>query len=76
MKRLDLSLPQLGFIAATRAALGAGLGLLAGKSLPKKNRRYVGAALVAIGALATIPAFFLVRSRLRDALPATSDIGI
>ena len=28
MKRVDLSFPEFGFVVATRAALGAGIGLL------------------------------------------------
>jgi hypothetical protein len=61
MKKLGLSFPQLGFIVGTRAALAAGLGLLASKKLRPAARRRVGAALVAVGALATIPALLLVR---------------
>jgi hypothetical protein len=68
VKRLDLSFPEFGFIVATRAALGAGIGLLAADKLRSRNRRRLGAALVAIGVLTTIPAAFLL---LRELGPTT-----
>ncbi len=58
MRRFDLSLPEFGFIVSTRAALGAGVGLLLARRLGRRQQRSVGAALVAIGALTTIPAAF------------------
>ena len=60
MKKLDLSLPQFGFVVATRAALGAGIGLLAADKIRRCNRRRVGATLLAVGVLTTIPAAFMV----------------
>jgi hypothetical protein len=56
MKRLDLSLPEFAFVVATRAALGAGIALLAADKLRRAGRRNVGWTLVALGALTTIPA--------------------
>jgi len=56
MKTVTLPLPMFGFIVATRAALGVGLGLLVADRLPQERRRAAGAMLVAIGALTTIPA--------------------
>jgi hypothetical protein len=50
-----VSLPQIGMIAGTRAALGAGLALLLGERLDPKPRRAVGWTLVALGALTTFP---------------------
>lgn len=61
MARLDLSFREFGFIVATRAALGAGLGLLLGSHLARRNRKRLGATLVAVGALTTIPAVFTLR---------------
>jgi len=55
MKSKNVTLPQLGMIAATRAALGAGIALLVGERLCRKPRRKVGWALVALGALTTFP---------------------
>jgi hypothetical protein len=74
MKRLDLSFPQFGFIVATRAALGAGLGLLLAPKLRRQRQRAIGATLVAIGALATIPAAFAIRGARRSPAPRRSGI--
>ena len=57
MRRLDLSYPEFGFIVATRAALGAGLGLLLADRLGRRGRP-LGKTLLALGALTTIPAVF------------------
>ena len=65
MKRLDLSFPQFGFIVATRAALGAGVGLLLAQRIGRRRQRAIGATLVAIGALTTIPAAFALRGARR-----------
>jgi hypothetical protein len=60
---VTLPLPLLFGIVATRAALGMGIGLLIADKL-KDKRRPVGVALVAIGAITTIPAAFaLLRAR-------------
>lgn len=67
MMRVDLSLPELIFIAGTRAALGVGIGMLAAQRLSRAHRRRVGMSLVAIGGLATIPAALLIARRRRSA---------
>ena len=64
-KRLDLSVPEFGFVVGTRAALGVGIGLLVADRLRRWQRRRLGAALVGLGALTTVPAAFLLRSRAR-----------
>ena len=69
MKRLDLSFPQFGFIVATRAALGAGVGLLMARKIGRRRQRAVGATLLALGALATIPAAFAIRAARRPSSP-------
>ena len=56
MKEVSLALPELMFVVATRAALGAGLGLLVAGRLPEQRRQLFGATLFGIGAIATIPA--------------------
>lgn len=60
MKRVDLSLPEFAFVVATRAALSAGIALLAADKLRRAGRRNVGWTLVALGALTTIPAVMAV----------------
>lgn len=55
MRKTTLSVPELGLIAGTRAALGAGVGLLLGDLLSREQRKAVGWTLVAVGAITTIP---------------------
>jgi hypothetical protein len=62
MKNRILSVPELGFIVATRAMLGAGAGLLLSDRITAQQRRAVGWMLVAIGAVTTIPAAIAVFS--------------
>ena len=60
MKQVLLDVPTLGFVVATRAALGVGVGLLLSSRIPEDRRRTIGAALVGIGAMTTIPAAMAV----------------
>jgi hypothetical protein len=64
-KKLALAFPQLGFVIVTRAALGAGLGLLAASRFSRRERRRLGILLVSIGAITTIPALFILRRARR-----------
>jgi hypothetical protein len=63
MHQLVLNLPTFGLAVATRAALGAGIGLLVAERLPLERRRRIGLALVAVGAATTVP---IVREILRE----------
>ncbi|HEY1252072.1 MAG TPA: DUF5335 family protein [Thermoanaerobaculia bacterium] len=63
MKRVDLSIPEFGFVVATRAALGAGVGLLASQNLCRRTRQRVGLGLLILGALTTAPAAYLLFGR-------------
>ena len=68
--KLVLSPPLLGFVIGTRVALAFGLGLLLADRIPDRRRRAVGLALVAIGAVTTIPAAMSVFGRrVRSELP-------
>ena len=67
MHTKTLTLPELGFIIATRAALGAGIGMLLSEKLTASTRRAVGIALAGVGAVTTIPAA-MVLFRRRPAL--------
>jgi len=49
------SVPQVGLIAGTRAALGAGVALLLADHLTRNQRRAVGWTLLAVGVLSTPP---------------------
>jgi hypothetical protein len=50
-----VNLPTIGLIAGTRVALGVGLGLLVADRLTPERREACGWALLAVGALSTIP---------------------
>jgi hypothetical protein len=67
MKKLILNLPTFGFVVATRAMIGAGVGLLVSERLPRDRRRAIGAALFAIGAASTVPAILEVLREQREA---------
>jgi len=76
MKHIVLTLPRFAMVVSTRAALGAGIGLLVSPKLPDARRRALGAMLVAIGVVTTIPAVMSVRSSLRRSRSRdTSSIG-
>jgi hypothetical protein len=55
MRETRITLPELALVAGTRAALGAGLGLLLADRLSAGQRRAIGWALFLVGALSTIP---------------------
>jgi len=54
-RKHKLTTPEFGVAVATRAALGAGIGLILSGKLPSKVRQRLGVALVALGAITTIP---------------------
>jgi hypothetical protein len=60
MKKISMSVPQLMFVVATRAALAAGVAFLFSQKLNNKQRQAAGAGLMGLGALTTIPAAKLV----------------
>ena len=60
MKKRLLSIPQLMFVVSTRAALGAGVALLASGRLSDRSRRATGLALALVGVATTIPAAQIV----------------
>jgi hypothetical protein len=55
MKRIEVTLPDLGLIAGTRAMFGAGLALLFADKLPEDQRKAIGWTFTLIGAVTTIP---------------------
>ena len=56
MKTVSLNFRTLGFLVATRAALGVGIGLLLSERLPVAQRRAIGMTLLGFGVATTIPA--------------------
>jgi hypothetical protein len=63
MKTSDLTLPEIGLIAGTRAMLGAGAGLLLADKFDEKQRNSIGWTLLIIGAVSTIPLVIQVLSK-------------
>jgi hypothetical protein len=55
MQERSLTIPEIGLIAGTRVALGAGIGLLISDRFNRDQRRGAGWALLGIGILSTIP---------------------
>ncbi|HUY88922.1 MAG TPA: hypothetical protein VMV10_09330 [Pirellulales bacterium] len=66
MRETNITLPELGLIAGTRAAAGAGLGLLLADRLGDRERKAVGWTLLVFGALTTIPLAMEVLGGLRS----------
>jgi hypothetical protein len=60
MRELHLTMPELGLIAGTRGALGAGIGLLLADRLSREQRKAAGWALFLLGAASTVPLAFEV----------------
>ena len=56
MRQHALTVPQVAFIAGTRAALGVGLGLLLSDKISPSRRRAIGWTLVGLGVATTFPA--------------------
>ena len=55
MTKREVTIPQIGLVAGTRAMLGAGIALLVSEKLTTEQRRAIGWTLVAVGVLTTIP---------------------
>lgn len=69
MKETRLTLPELALIAGTRAAAGAGLGLLLANRLSESQRRAVGWTLLLVGAISTVPLALEVFGRRGSTIP-------
>jgi hypothetical protein len=55
MRERRLTTPELMLVAGSRVALGIGIGLLLAGRLGEQSRKGAGTALLAVGALTTIP---------------------
>ena len=55
MKSLNVSVPEVAFVAGTRGLAGVGIGLLVADHLKPEQRRAVGWTLLSIGLLTTLP---------------------
>lgn len=65
-----ITLPELALIAGTRAAAGAGLGLLLANRLSESQRRAIGWTLLLVGAISTVPLALEVFGRHRAVTPS------
>lgn len=63
MSERGFTVPEIVLLAGTRVALGAGLGLLLAGKLGSDVRKGAGWALLAVGALTTIPLAVAVVSK-------------
>jgi hypothetical protein len=66
MRDPELSFPEVLFIVGTRAALAAGVALLVSDRLSRSQRRSIGTALLALGAVTTVPAAMALFGRRSD----------
>ncbi len=62
MRQMTVTPPDIILIAGTRVALGIGVGLLISTKLRDDARRAAGIALLAVGALTTLPLVLKLRS--------------
>jgi hypothetical protein len=67
-RSVSLRIPEIGFIAGTRAALGAGLGLLLADRLNRRRRKKLGWILLAVGALTTVPVVTNVIRKAKESI--------
>ena len=63
MEGVPLKVPEVMVIAATRVALGMGLGLLLSRYMDDEGRRKAGWTLFTAGAASTLPLVVTVLSR-------------
>lgn len=71
MPTTSLSLIKVGALAGTRAALGAGVGLLVADRLEPRTRRAVGRTLLFVGLASTVPLVVSIVKGIGS--PAASD---
>jgi hypothetical protein len=64
-ERAELTRPELGLFAATRAMLGAGVGLLVADKLGEDERKVIGWTLFLMGVVSTVPLVRDIFSKLR-----------
>lgn len=73
-KAVSVSFPELGLVAATRAMIGFGAGLLTANLLSRSKRKAVGLPLLVGGLLSTIPiAMHLFRGKESDEASMSSE---
>ncbi len=73
MKEKQLTIPELMLVAGTRAALGAGVGLLLTDRMGRKQRRAAGWALFLVGAATTVPLVLQIFGRRPEKVAVAGD---
>jgi hypothetical protein len=58
MKNVELQLVEIFGIGATRGMLGAGIALLLGEHLNRRERKSLGMLLAAVGLITTFPSAY------------------
>lgn len=71
MRLITLPLRAVFFVIATRAVLAAGVGLLLADRVPADRRRRIATALIAFGAITTIPAARLASRAIKRSAAAS-----
>jgi hypothetical protein len=75
MNKVNLSIPELALVAATRGMAGVGIGLLIADLLRSETRKAVGWTLLTVGVITTVPIAIEVFSQHRREQPAGDDYG-
>jgi hypothetical protein len=65
VKKFEVVVPEVAFVAGTRALAGAGVGLLVSEFLDRDTRRALGWTLLAVGIATTVPIATTLIGRLR-----------
>ena len=73
MREVQVTLPELVLLVGTRAALGAGLGLLLADRLPESQRKAIGWTLFLVGAVTTVPLALEFLGKVRASTPGDDD---
>jgi len=66
MREIEVTFPELAFVAITRGLAGAGVGLLLADFVAPAARKPLGWSLLAIGALTTVPIAATLLTRRQD----------
>jgi hypothetical protein len=64
--KTDITIPEIGLIAITRALLGAGVAFVVADRLDTRERKAVGWTLTGVGVLTTIPLLIDMLIKRRD----------
>ena len=64
--KTEVSFPELGLVAMTRAFFGAGIAFVIADRMDTHQRKAVGWTLTAVGALTTIPLMLEILSHRTD----------